>query len=1149
MVRPLLVPPADDSAESRIAALETQRNIDHHFMNEVVNVLVQVREEVAQQAVVIAEHTQSGVRLRQEIFAARSELASGIIGANDAAQAAAMAQMAVTVEAKFASLDELTAQLAVGQQILGARGHMVEQVVEQQAAGQPRQEAIIGDAFMQLDAKVSRVAALAKSADGTDVAARAHNVVPFTAAMSADIFAFKKEFADLPKHVTTEIMRIITPLTEQATEERVKILAQDESLQTMENRMIAFEVALADANGKMSAATSAAPTCSLCTPAAAPLSLWSHTPPVVSGTQATSSTSAGDPLGAMRAVIGGNNICHCIHVTELQTRVDKIEALAAAAPPRSAPPGFMPDSRGTDPWSEYGGRAGPTGSIGAVIAGEAPAAADSLPLKLMGTLGSIGYKDRPIFDHKMTLQDEYKFNGVKDGFKWKKKIEQYFITCAPVLMEVFRWAERQDHRPIKAETFSYAVSIKMTEEQAANLSTQLWGFLAAVVSGSAETMFVRADREIGEMNGIDAWRRLIRHIDHGLQLRLDDLRHEMKVMHLKPMKALADVEQGVAQFENSIYEFTQAGGVAPSDKEMKDDLLRMLPEKMQLDLLWQASKVEVGFSEFRDHVVAQCARVMNIQKPHRGIHQVEQEAPAIHARLPDGMVSEDLAMFEDVTNADELIAAFQNFKSKKNGNGGNGGRGKDGKFQARRDTRPQSGDRPPRKCANCGEQHEARTCPKPSVAVEDRKCWTCGQKHMAKDCPMKGKAPIKAIEDGSIAAITNAVAAGAFNGFFCVDHEGYETVRNHKRRTYEPSGGVTGAIGVLSVEAAAETPSGVRGSPLHGGHIGIGKFKNLKRTSAHNGGKYMSPTSGRPMPTTATLGSFMSKNNFDALRHDSTRNDTTAPVAGTTTTTSLADPSSQVSGRAALAATSAKASAPATTITSPADQTTKTPTTGATTNGALGSPALRTVGALQAGLRDKIKATCVTTIDPEGEAFKKAIEEAEGILKNIEKSINSIEYVEPQQQLCAVAPQTVKVRVALDSAACDNVIDPKDLPQDAEFEPNENDKHFKGANDSHIERYGSCKTIMNGKHGKVGCNWQMAAVSRALHSVGVVAGPKDGPGKQDILFNNEKAYVVAPGIVKKIMEHCKAVAEYDREGNLYVGEMTLQSFHRQGAQE
>ena len=294
----------------------------------------------------------------------------------------------------------------------------------------------------------------------------------------------------------------------------------------------------------------------------------------------------------------------------------------------------------------------------------AAGAADVLPLKLMATLGSIGYKDRPIFDHKMTLQDEMKFNGVKDGFKWKKKIEQYFITCAPVMMEISRWAERQDHRPIRAETFAYAVSHKMTEEQAANLTTQLWGFLAAVVSGSADTMFKRADKSVGEMNGIDAWRRLVRHIDHGLSLRLDDLRHEMKVMHLKPMKALADVEQGVAQFENSIHEFVQAGGVAPSDKEMKDDLLRMLPEKMQLDLLWQASKVEVGFSEFRDHVVAQCARVMNIQKPNRGIHEIAAEAPAVHARLPEGMGLEDLAMFEDVTNADELIAAFQHFKAK-----------------------------------------------------------------------------------------------------------------------------------------------------------------------------------------------------------------------------------------------------------------------------------------------------------------------------------------------------------------------------------------------------------------------------------------------------------------------------------------------------
>ena len=255
-------------------------------------------------------------------------------------------------------------------------------------------------------------------------------------------------------------------------------------------------------------------------------------------------------------------------------------------------------------------------------------------------------------------------------------------------------------------------------------------------------------------------------------------------------------------------------------------------------------------------------------------------------------------MFNDVTNADELIAAFQNFKATKNGKAR---RSPTGQFQMRRQN-PQSGDRPPRKCPNCGEAHEARTCPKPSVAVSDRKCWTCGEKHMAKDCPKKGQRSIKAIGDGPLAAVTNAITAGALNGFFIVDEEGFETVRNSKGRprTFQPPGGVAGAMGVLPVEPAGETPgcsqskSGNR-SPLHGGHGANGTSRNLKMTS-------------RPMPTERTLGSFLTTNNFDVL-------------SDTTDTTRLAD-SSPVSGRAALAATAAKAPAPATT-TSPGNDTTR----------------------------------------------------------------------------------------------------------------------------------------------------------------------------------------------------------------------------------
>ena len=43
-----------------------------------------------------------------------------------------------------------------------------------------------------------------------------------------------------------------------------------------------------------------------------------------------------------------------------------------------------------------------------------------------------------------------------------------------------------------------------------------------------------------------------------------------------------------------------------------------------------------------------------------------------------------------------------------------------------------------------------------------------------------------------------------------------------------------------------------------------------------------------------------------------------------------------------------------------------------------------------------------------------------------------------------------KVRVTMDSAACDNVINPEELPDDAVVVPNATGKHFKGANDSVI---------------------------------------------------------------------------------------------------
>ena len=147
MEHPIIIPPTTDTTEARLMALERQRDVDHKYMIEVATALGNAQRDIAEQGANLQSLTQSGLMLRQEIFTARSELAAGVAGANDAAQSAAIAQMAVTVENKFAELDRLTNTLAISIEAIGIREQRVEQVVEQQAAGRPVQEGIITDAF------------------------------------------------------------------------------------------------------------------------------------------------------------------------------------------------------------------------------------------------------------------------------------------------------------------------------------------------------------------------------------------------------------------------------------------------------------------------------------------------------------------------------------------------------------------------------------------------------------------------------------------------------------------------------------------------------------------------------------------------------------------------------------------------------------------------------------------------------------------------------------------------------------------------------------------------------------------------------------------------------------------------------------------
>ena len=62
-----------------------------------------------------------------------------------------------------------------------------------------------------------------------------------------------------------------------------------------------------------------------------------------------------------------------------------------------------------------------------------------------------------------------------------------------MLKELLEWAEAQDGEAVSEAKMVAACSRKVSEEQALNVNSQIWGFLSMCLRGTAENMFKRAD--------------------------------------------------------------------------------------------------------------------------------------------------------------------------------------------------------------------------------------------------------------------------------------------------------------------------------------------------------------------------------------------------------------------------------------------------------------------------------------------------------------------------------------------------------------------------------------------------------------------------------------------------------------------------------
>jgi hypothetical protein len=369
--------------------------------------------------------------------------------------------------------------------------------------------------------------------------------------------------------------------------------------------------------------------------------------------------------------------------------------------------------------------------------------------------------DKPgytLFNEKLTEAPDFKFDGQKGGHAWKLRVSQHLIGRIPAMIEVLKWAERHDQDVIDDACLDAAVGLYIDERQQSELQSQLWSFLAPCLTGSAKTMFGKAP----QCNGLDAWRRAIRQIDGGLDLRLEELRREIRVIHMKPMKNLENTHVGIAEFEEKMREFEEAGGDGPSEHNLKSDLLAILPDKLSTDIviIRQATDRAVSFDVFRDFVLATATRLL---------FESRRRGGGVHAVVPDvGCVPcNDEAEEETIEAYDadgNFIGAFNRF-NKKVGGGGRGsgsgsGTGRPTRFQNKvpANGTAQETRRNPRRCPNCSNEHVG-ACTEPREEYGDRTCWTCGAKnHSSKDCPKKSQALIKAIEDRA------AAAAGSFFG-------------------------------------------------------------------------------------------------------------------------------------------------------------------------------------------------------------------------------------------------------------------------------------------------------------------------------------------------------------------------------------------------
>ncbi len=403
----------------------------------------------------------------------------------------------------------------------------------------------------------------------------------------------------------------------------------------------------------------------------------------------------------------------------LVARLTRLEA----APPRDAGAG-APGAHAPRPFMQQGSWTGPCG-----MAPEGHDPHSQWPQDAPQKLGGINWAK--LFDHKLAESHAYAYTGDKGGLSWAKKTRGYFISLLPDLMPILDWAAKEKTAKISIErVVAEADTCRwMIDCDARKAGGAIWGFLSSALSGKAQLVFEGTE----DLNGFDAWRRLMQHIHQGENVHKGQLRNLVK--NPPAIRSLEEVPLGIDRFEKIMRDYEAADGIVPQPQEMKEDLLKTLPQSFREQLMWHATSASVDFDQFAEHIKQVSYDMIFLQGKAVDVNNVEVE----HQRPPDDHHPGD-GDGEGETYEEAMMAV--NFRFGKGA--GKGGRRDGGKGGGKGGSEggPRGGGTGDVKCGNCGASHLTAACTRPRVPLEDRLCHGCGKPgHISRNCPQKQHQP------------------------------------------------------------------------------------------------------------------------------------------------------------------------------------------------------------------------------------------------------------------------------------------------------------------------------------------------------------------------------------------------------------------------